>query len=75
MKSKIGMKVTTQQYDIESMPIERVSRLWYIWKLFPYGISGIGPFIKQFIMLNIHHRFGYFIAKTKMRRELKKQAG
>ena len=62
-------KVTNEQYDIATLESGRLNRMWLLWKMYPYGISGVEPYFKDFLNFWIHHRFGRLIIKYRLMRE------
>jgi hypothetical protein len=62
-------KITSDQFDITTMETGRVNKIRFLWKLFPYGITGVEPYVKHFIKAWIHHRFGKLIIKARLMRE------
>lgn len=62
-------KVTNNQFDVTTMESGRVTRMWFLWKRFPYGITSAEPYGLDFINAWIHHRFGKLIIKYRLIRE------
>ena len=62
-------KITNDQFDVTSMEVGRVNRMRFLWKMFPYGITGVEPYVKHFVKVWIHHRLGKLIIKYRLIRE------
>jgi len=64
-QEKKEARVIDTGFDYHGLSIGRILKDHLWWERMPYGLSWDRPPLKQFIMLWVHHRFGYLIIKAK----------